>query len=180
MWSDAGMMSTASSPANPLLITAVLAIVAFAVSTWLFTSAFDDQFRCRYLIVDGVDAPRFMCDGADVGGTTGVAGAVDSAANALGLGGDEPVVGDVLTVPGLSGLIDGPLDVVRRIGIAAGLLLLAATSAVIVWVQNHLRRLIRLLRLDPEAWRQAAVNGQTFFAIYLVLLVPVVVLAVTV
>lgn len=180
MWSDAGMVSTASSPTTPLLTTSALAVVAFALSAWLYTSAFDDQFRCDYLIVDGVNAPQFMCDGADIGGATGVAGAVDSVADALGLGGDEPVVGDALTVPGLSRLIDGPLDVVRRIGVVAALLLLAGASAAIVWVQNHLRRVIRLLRFDPEAWRRAAVTGQRFLSIYVILLAPVVVVALVV
>lgn len=184
LWSDAFMVSTtpsstASSP-NPLLITAVMALVAFALSAWLYSSAFDDQFRCDYLIVDGVNAPEFMCDGADVGGSTGVAGAVDSVADALGLGGDEPVVGDALSIPGLSRLIDGPLDVVRRIGVVAGLLLLAAASAAITWVQRHLRHVVRLLRFDREAWRRSAITGQTFLSIYVALLVPVVIAAIIV
>ncbi len=170
--------TTVPTAANPLLITAGLAIVAFALSAWLYSSAFDDQFRCDYLIVDGVDAPQFMCDGADIGGATGVAGAVDSVADALGLGDDEPVVGDALTVPGLARLIDGPLDVVRRIGIVAGLLLLAAASAAITWLQRHVRHVIRLLRFDAEAWRRAAITGQTFLSIYLALLAPVVLVAV--
>ncbi len=174
------MASTTSSSTNPLLMTAGLAVVAVALSGWLYTSAFDDQFRCDYLIVDGVNAPQFMCDGADIGGATGVAGAVDSVADALGLGGDEPIVGDALTIPGLSRLIDGPLDVIRRIGVVAALFLLAGASAAIVWVQNHLRRVIRLLRFDPEAWRRAAVTGRTFLSIYVMLLTPLVVLALVV
>lgn len=180
MWSDAEMVSTVPKPTNPLVITATLAVVAVAVSTWLFTSAFDEQFRCDYLIVDGVDAPQFMCAGADLGASTGVAGAVDSVADALGLGGDEPVVGDSLSVPGLARLIDGPLDVIRRVGVVAGLLLLAAASAAITWIQRHLRQVIRLLRLDPDAWRRAAVTGRIFLSIYVTLLVPVVVVAVIV
>ncbi len=163
-----------------MLITAALAVVAFALSTWMYTSAFDDQFRCDYLIVDGVDAPQFMCDGADLGSATGVSGAVDSVADALGLGGDEPIVGDALSVPGLARLIDGPLEVIRRIGVVAGMLLLAATSAAITWVQRHLRQLIRLVRFDPDAWRHAAATGRTFLSLYVALLVPVVVLAVVV
>ncbi len=177
---DAQMVSTTRTQTDPLIVTAVLAVIAIGLSTWLYRSAFNDQFRCNYLIVDGVDAPQFMCDGADIGGATGVAGAVDSVADALGLGGDEPVVGDALSVPGLSGLINGPLDVVRRIGVVVGLLLLAATAALLTWINRNLRRLLRLLRFDPEAWRQAAFTGRTFFSIYLVLLMPVVILAITV
>lgn len=180
MWSDAEMSSTIPSPTNTLLTTAALAVVALALSAWLYTSAFDDHFRCDYLIVDGVDAPQFMCDGADVGAATGVAGAVDSVANALGLGDDEPIVGDSLRIPGLSRLIDGPLDVIRRISVVVGLLLLAAASAAIMWLQRHLRHVIRLLRFNPDAWRRAAITGRTFLSIYLVLLLPVVILAITV
>lgn len=174
------MVSSVPNSTNPLVITAALAMVAVAVSTWLYTTAFDDQFRCDYLIVDGVDAPQFMCDGADLGASTGVAGAVDSVADVLGLGGDEPVVGDSLSVPGLSRLIDGPLDLIRRIGVVVGLLLLAAASAAVTWIQRHLRQVIRLLRFDPEAWRRAAVTGRTFLSIYLTMLVPVVVVAIKV
>lgn len=168
------------SPTNPLLITGALAVVALALSTWLYTSAFREQFRCDYLIVDGVDAPQFMCDGADLGAASGLSGAVDSVADALGLGDGEPVVGDALSVPGLSRLINGPLDVIRRIGVVAGLLLLAATSAAVTWLQRHLRQLMRLLRFDPEAWRRAAVTGRTFLSVYLALLLPVVVVAIAV
>lgn len=180
MCSYSEMVSTVPSSTNPLLVTAALAVVALALSFWLFTTAFKDQFRCDYLIVDGVDAPQFMCDGADVGAATGAAGAVDSVADALGLGDDQPIVGDALRVPGLSGLINGPLDVVRRVGVVAALALIAALSAAITWLQRHLRKVIRLLRFDREAWRQAAITGRTFLSVYLLLLMPVLVIAITV
>lgn len=174
------MASNVGTTSNPLATTVVLAVTALVLSAWLISSAFDNQFRCDYLIVDGVDAPQFMCDGADLGGVTGVAGAVDSVADALGLGSDEPVVGDSLRVPGLARLIDGPLNLVRRIGIIAGLLLIASTSAALTWIHRHLANVIRLLRFDAEAWRRAAITGRTFFSIYVLLLLPVVVAAVLV
>ena len=174
------MASPIQPSATPFLTTAALALVALALSGWLYSSAFDDKFRCDYLIVDGVDAPQFMCDGADIGAASGVAGAVDSVANVLGLGDDESVVGDALTIPGLSGLIDGPLDVVRRIGVIAGLLLLVAASATITWVQRHLRHVLRLLRFDRDAWQRSAETGRTFLSIYLALLIPVVIVAIVV
>ncbi len=169
---------TAQTSSNPVMVTGALAVVALALSLWLYSSAFDDQFRCDHLIVDSVDAPQFMCNGADLGAATGVAGAVDSVAEALGLGDDDPVVGDALTVPGLSGLIDGPLEVIRKIGVVAGLLLVAAAAAALTWLQRHLAQVIRLLRGDREAWRRAAITGRMFFATYLLLLVPIVIVAV--
>ncbi len=152
--------------------------MAAALSVWLFTSAFTDWFQCDYLIVDQVSAPQFMCDGADLGASTGVTGAVDSVANALGLGGDdEAVVGDSLTVPGLSGLINGPLDVVRRIGIVMTLLLAAATSAGATWVIGNLARLIQLLRFDRREWRRVAGTARIFLSLYIALILPLVIVA---
>jgi len=163
---------------NNVLFNTVAFGLAAVLAIWAYSSAFENQFRCQFLIVDQVDAPQFMCDGADIGASTGVAGAVDSVANALGLGGDdESVVGDALTVPGLSNLIDGPLEVVRKIGVVATLVLMAATSAAATWVFRHLREAIRLLKFDRQAWGRLTASARIFISFFLAMLVPFTALA---
>ena len=165
---------------NTLRFNLVMFGLAAVLSMWMIRSAFSDQFRCDYLIVDKVSAPEFMCTGADLGEATGVASVVDDVGDFLGLGEDDSgsVVGDALTIPGLASLIDGPLTVVRRIGVIAGLLLLVAFSALATWILRHLQHVVRLLRFDRQAWRQTAATARTFISIFMAVLVPVWLLAV--
>jgi hypothetical protein len=159
---------------NTLLFNAVMFTVAAVLSFWMYQAAFDDQFRCAYLIVDQVDAPVFMCEGADLGGATGVTGAVDSVANALGLGNDdESVVGDALTVPGLAALIDGPLGVIRKISIVATLVLVAGISVFATWVVRHLQFVARLIRGDRQAWQQVGASARIFILFFVAMLLPI-------
>ena len=159
---------------DPVRFSLLALVVAAGLSLWLFTSAFTGWFRCDFLIVDQARAPSFMCDGADLGGATGVANAADSVANALGLGGDndESVVGDTLTVPGLSGLINGPLEGIRKIGIVMTLLLIAAASAALTWILGNVRRFMQLLRFDRDTWRRTAGTARVFLTLYIVMLLP--------
>ncbi len=161
---------------NPFAFNVVMFTIAGAISIWMINSAFRDQFECAYLIVDQVSAPEFMCTGADLGEATGVTSVVDDVSDFLGLGDDDEstsVVGDSLTIPGLAGLIDGPLNVIRRIGVVAGLLLLAAFSAWMTWILRHLQHVLRLLQLDREAWHRTALTARTFISVFLVVLVPI-------
>lgn len=160
--------------ANTAAVNTVLLIVAVGLSSWMIRSAFTDQFRCSYLLVDQVSAPEFMCTGADLGQATGVTSAVDKVSDFLGLGGDDSAsaVGDSLVIPGLAGLIDGPLDVIRRISVIAGLLLLATFSAIATWVIRHLRFVVHLLRGDRQAWRLLASITRTFLTIFVAVLAP--------
>ncbi len=160
---------------NVFAFSAVMLVVALVLSFLMVRSAFDDQFSCDYLIVDQVSAPEFMCTGADVGQDSGLASAVDDVADFFGLDDSNAgsAVGDALAIPGLSGLIDGPLGIVRRIGVVVGLILLAAFSAWATWIVRHLQHVIRLLRLDRQAWRQLATTARTFLLIFVGLLAPI-------
>lgn len=167
--------------ANTAAVNTMLAVIAVGLSFWMVRSAFTEQFRCRYLIIDQVSAPEFMCTGADLGRAGGVASAVDEVSDFLGLGDDDSdsAVSDSLVIPGLARLIDGPLDLVRRIGVIAGLLLLAAFSAFATWFVRHLQFLLRLLRGDRRAWQLLASVTRTFLTIFVALLAPISLLVLT-
>lgn len=157
-----------------------LVAVSLVLSLWTLQDGFDDELRCRYLIVERVSAPEFMCEGADLGASTGVAGAVDSAADAMGLSDeDDPVIGDALTVPGLAALVDGPLDVVRRIGLTVAIVAIAAISATVAWIVRNVARVVALLRFDRDAWTRAAARSRLFLAIFVALLTPFWLVAIT-
>lgn len=184
MWSHSDMDPTAVSDvrsplrefwANTAAVNTMLLIVAVGLSFWMVRSAFTEQFRCNYLIVDQVSAPEFMCAGADLGRVSGVRSAVDSVSDFLGLGGDDSgsAAGDSLVIPGLAALIDGPLDLIRRLSVIAGLLLLATFSAVATWIVGHLRFVVRLLRGDRQAWQLLASITRTFLTIFVALLAPI-------
>ncbi len=184
MWSHSDMDPTAVSDvrsplrefwANTTAVNTVLAVIAVGLSFWMVRSAFTEQFRCNYLIVDQVSAPEFMCAGADLGRVSGVRSAVDNVSDFLGLGGDDSgsATGDSLVIPGLAGLIDGPLDLIRRIGVIAGLVLLATFSAFTTWIVRHLRFVVRLLRGDRQAWQLLASITRTFLTIFVALLAPI-------
>jgi hypothetical protein len=167
--------------ANTAAVNSLLLIVAVGLSFWMIRSAFTQQFRCNYLIVDQVSAPEFMCTGADLGRVSGVTSAVDSVSDFLGLGDDDSgsTVGDSMVIPGLAGLIDGPLDVIRRIGVIAGLLLLAGFSAFATWMVRHLQFILRLLSGDRRAWQLLASITRTFLTIFVALLAPISLLVLT-
>lgn len=161
-------------------VSVALVAVAVVLSLWTLRDGFDDELRCRYLIVERVSAPEFMCEGADLGASTGVAGAVDSAADAMGLSDeDDPLIGDALTVPGLAALVDGPLDVVRQIGLTVAIVVIAAISATIAWIVRNVPRVVALLRFDGDAWTRAAARSRLFLAIFVALLTPFWLVAIT-
>lgn len=160
---------------NVFVFSGLMLAVALLLSYLMIRSAFSDQFNCDYLLVEQVSAPDFTCDGADLGESTGLSGAVDDVADFLGLGDSDAgsAVGDALSIPGLADLIDGPLGVIRRIGVVVGLLLLAAFSAWVTWVVRHVRHIVRLLQLDREAWLRTATTARTFLTVFVGLLTPI-------
>lgn len=163
---------------NVFAISGIMAAIALLLSYLMIRFAFDDQFNCDYLLVEQVSAPDFTCDGADLGNSTGLSSAVDDVADFLGLGDSDAgtTVGDALAIPGLADLIDGPLGVIRRIGVVVGLLLLVAFSAWVTWMIRNLQQLLRLLRGDRQAWLRFATTARTFLTIFVALLAPIAVL----
>lgn len=143
-------------------LLSTLALVA--VVTVLFVYAYDQAFRgettCSALLVDRYSVPSQTCEGAvDAESTTGRV--IGRAADLAGMETGETLV------PGLAPVIDGPLDSVRRLSVAAFLLLLLLTAMLLSIVAASTKLIGRLLARDPETWRRLLVGARRYLLVVL-------------
>ncbi|MEM9131290.1 MAG: hypothetical protein AAF962_18325 [Actinomycetota bacterium] len=152
--------TTVTSRTPSWLILGALAAAVVALFVYAYTSAYRDDVTCTALLIDRYDVPGQVCDGAiDEESTAGQV--VGRAADMVGVDPGETLV------PGLSPIIDGPLETVRRLGVAAYLLLLLLTALLITVVVGGVRAIGRLLARDPAAWHRIAVATRRYLVIVL-------------
>lgn len=133
----------------------VVAAVLIAGGFWYaYTNAYADTANCNGLITDRYGVPGQVCNGATAG--DGVVGrAIDL------VGGDS----ETQIVPGLSGVIDGPLESVRRLSVAAYLFGLMLVAFVGTFIYANAARLVRLATLDRDEWLRTLATTRVFFVI---------------
>lgn len=137
-----------------------LALVAIALLGWhLFNTAFSDRFTCRYVIVDQLGAEPLTCDGFDV-----LPSSVKSTLNRLDISVDS-------RVPGLGAIVDGPLELLRKLSLGAVLFGLVVISAGATYVISNIQKIVRLVKLDRQQWARSFETLRTFATILLALLV---------
>lgn len=132
-----------------------VAIVLIGFGFWYgYVNAYATTVNCDGLITDRYGVPGQVCDGATAG--DGVVGrAIDL------VGGDA----DTQIVPGLAGIIDGPLESARRIGVAAFLFTLVLVAFLATFIYANAARLYRLVRLDRDEWRRTLATTRVFVVI---------------
>ncbi len=139
---------------------AVLTAVVVGLFAYAYTNAYDDDATCSALLVDRYGVPGQVCDGAiDEESTAGQV--VGRAADMVGVD-----TGDTL-VPGIAPIIDGPLETVRRLGVAVFLLLLLLVALLISVLVGSARFLGRLLARDPQTWRRLLIAGRSYLLVVL-------------
>lgn len=141
------------------LFSAVALVVVVLLGWYLFANAFSDRFTCRYVIVDQLGAEPLTCDGFDV-----LPSSAKSTLDDFGISVDS-------RVPGLGSIVDGPLELLRKLGLGAALAGLVAVSALATYVVANAQKIIRLVKLDRQQWARSIETLRTFATILLVLMV---------
>ena len=102
-----------------------LAIILF-LGYLLINTAYREFFNCNYILRTSWGMPAFFCDGADF----------------------SPVV----RIPGLSAVMDGPLEFIRRASMWTVLFVFVVLSGYITFIINNLKKVTRLITFNKQEW----------------------------
>ena len=122
------------------LIFGAAAVLLFS---WLLSQAFSEFFRCRYLIQDSLDMPSFMCNGERfrVAGVT------------------------IVDIPGLSSVMDTPLEWIRRGVLWVVLFFGIVISGYATFIINNTKKVVRLLSFNKQEWAALLATMRIFITI---------------
>ncbi len=110
----------------------------------LLSHAFSEYFSCRYLIQDALGMPSFMCNGQDF---------------------------VVVKIPGLSSIMDGPLEWIRQGILWIVLFFGIVISGFVTFIINNMMKVIRLLTFNKQEWNALLLTMRMFITILFLFLI---------
>lgn len=148
---------------HPLIITLVLLGLAGYLFREVITQTFASVMNCDYLLVTKLAWPAVVCDGF----TLELPGWVkDPLVSFLGKGALD---GLPFKLPGLSAVIDTPLEILRKILVWGAVVLSALLSFFLTMMASKLRSVIRLILLNREEWRNFLFGLRTWAFFFLLI-----------
>lgn len=127
----------------------ILGVGVALLFAWLLSHAFSEYFSCRYLIQDSLNMPSFMCNGYHFK-FAGVS---------------------VVNIPGLSSVIDGPLEWIRQGILWIVLFFGIVISGYATFIINNIKKVTRLLAFDKQEWTALLSTMRMFFTILFLFLI---------
>ena len=126
-----------------IIYNIILGAGVILLFSWLLSQAFSEFFRCRYLIQDSLDMPSFMCNGERfrVAGVT------------------------IVDIPGLSSVMDTPLEWIRRGVLWVVLFFGIVISGYATFIINNTKKVARLLTFNKQEWKALLSTMRLFITI---------------
>ena len=122
---------------RPLIVGALLLIAAVFLFNLIVQQAFRPYASCAYLIVTRLGMPALLCEGISF-----------------------------LKIPGLSGVMDPPLELVRQIIAWSIVIFFACLSVYLTYILNNLKSVIKLLTFNKEQWKSFMASLRTWLLIF--------------
>jgi hypothetical protein len=132
---------------RPLLVGGILLIAAIFLFNLIVQQTFKPYTNCAYLIGTKLSMPSFFCEGYDV--------------RAFGA--------SIFKIPGLGGVMDPPLEFVRKLIAWSVLLFFAVLSTYLTYILNNLKTVVKLLTFNKEQWKSFMANLRIWLFIFVTL-----------
>jgi hypothetical protein len=130
--------------ARPLIVSAVLLVLAVLLFNIVIRQTFKPYTNCAYLLESRLSMPTFFCDGYDV-----------------------KVLGStIFSIPGLGGVMNPPLEFVRRIISWSVVLFFAFVSLYLTIAINNFKTIVRLVTFRKEEWKRLMGSLRTWLLLF--------------
>jgi len=130
--------------AHPLIVSALLLVLAVLLFNVVIRQTFKPYLNCAYLLENRLAMPSFFCDGYDV-----------------------KVLGStVFSIPGLGGVMNPPLEFVRRVIAWSVVVFFALVSLYLTIVINNFKTIVRLVTFRKEEWQQLLASLRTWLLLF--------------
>ena len=148
---------------HPLIITVILLALAGYLLKEVTARTFAEVMNCDYLLVSRLAWPAVVCDGF----TLELPGLVRNAV--VSFLGEASLKGLPFVLPGLSSVIDPPLEFFRQVIVWGAVILSALLSFFLTILLSKARAVIRLILLNREEWRTFLFGLRTWAFLFLLL-----------
>jgi hypothetical protein len=129
---------------RPILISGVLLVLAVFLFNLLIKETFKPYTNCSYLIVNQLGMDSFFCNGHTV--------------TAFG--------STIFTIPGLKGVMDPPLELVRSVIAWSVVLFFAFISLFLTIMIDHLKFVVRLVSFNKEEWKKFMARARIWLFLF--------------
>jgi len=129
---------------HPLILSAGLLVLAVLLFNIVIKQTFRPYMNCAYLLEKRLSMPSFFCDGYDV-----------------------KVLGStVFSIPGLGGVMNPPLEFVRKVISWTVVLFFAFLSLYLTIVFNNFKTIVRLVTFRREEWSRLMASLRTWLLLF--------------
>jgi hypothetical protein len=129
---------------RPLIVSAILLVLAIFLFNLIIKQTFKPYLNCAYLVGNKLGMPSFFCDGYDV-----------------------KVLGStIFSIPGLRGVMDPPLELVRKIVSWSVAIFFAFLSLYLTIMIDNLKSFVRLVTFNKEEWKKFMASLRTWLLIF--------------
>jgi hypothetical protein len=132
---------------RPVIMLIILVVAAYFLFTQILAQTFTQYTNCNYLIVSELGMDPLFCNGYVL--------------RAMGV--------TVFTLPGLSSVMNPPLEFVRTILAWSVLFVFAFLSIFLTTIVNNIKSVVRLLTFNKEEWGRFLASARTwlfFFVLF--------------
>jgi hypothetical protein len=129
---------------RPIILSAVLLILAIFLFDLLLKQTFVNYLRCTYLLNNQLGVPAFFCTGHNV----------------------EFLGASIFKIPGLAQVIDPPLEFTRKVIVWSILVFFAFVSLYLTIIINNLKAVVKLLTFDKHEWKKFIASLRTWLLIF--------------
>jgi hypothetical protein len=130
---------------RPVIVVTILLVLSALLSRIIIKDSFKPYTNCRYLIVTKLSVSNAFCDGVTV---------------------RDPLFGKKLfEIPGLSSLMDKPLELLRKVAAWIIVTFFVFLSLFLTITINNFIRIIKILTFNKEEWKRFLASARTFLFI---------------
>lgn len=129
---------------RPLLISAILLVLAVFLLNLLTKETFKPYTNCSYLIVNQLGMDSFFCNGETI--------------KAFG--------STVFKIPGLKAVMDPPLELIRSVIAWSVVLFFAFLSLYLTIMINNFKSVVRLVSFNKEEWKKFMASARIWLFLF--------------
>jgi hypothetical protein len=130
---------------RPVIVVTILVVLSALLFDTIIKDSFKPYTNCRYLIATKLNVGNVVCDGVTV---------------------RDPLFGKKLfELPGLSALMDKPLELFRKVFAWIIVTFFVFLSLFLTITINNIIRIIKILTFNKEEWKRFLASARTFLLI---------------
>jgi len=131
---------------RPVIVSGLLLILVVFLFNGILKETFQRYMNCGYLLGTRLGMPSFFCDGYTV----------------------TWFGADIFTIPGLGGVMNPPLELLRKIISWTVLLFFAFLSLYLTILVNNLKAVVKILPFNKEEWRRFMASARTWMLFFVI------------